>query len=88
MRYTLAFLVLGFFGWLGFKVAFRTYPLGETAGADAGFLSPAYNAVVDTLGQGLTGALIFAFGILLAQIFLKNLPRDKGLFAKEEEAQQ
>lgn len=83
MRYIVAFLVLAFFGWLGFKIAFKTFPLGDTPNTDAGFLSPAYDAVVGFLGAGFTGALVFAFGILLAQIFLKNMSRARGLPAEE-----
>lgn len=83
MRYIISFLVLGFFAWLGFKVAFSAMLPGGSRVVDAGFLSPAYTSVVETLGPGLSGALLLSVGILLSRVFLRNLGNDKGLPVEE-----
>jgi hypothetical protein len=54
----LALIALAAFGFAGYAIAFRAIPPGS--------LAATVDAVAQTLGYGLTGALFFCIGIVIA----------------------
>lgn len=58
MRKVLALIPIGAFGFAGYAIAFRAIPPGS--------LAATVDEIAGVVGYGLTGALVFCIGILLA----------------------
>lgn len=58
MRMILALIAVGVFGFAGYAIAFRAIPPGS--------LATSVDGIARTLGHGLTGALVFCIGIVIA----------------------
>lgn len=65
MRKVLALIPLGVFGFAGYAIAFRAIPPGS--------LASAIDEVGQFLGYGLTGALVFSIGIVLAWFMTRSV---------------
>jgi hypothetical protein len=72
MKYILAAVSLGLFGWLGLGIAMRGVPMGIEAPFGSISLGPSIDAIIDGIGPGLCGAGLMIFGVLLAVWLLKR----------------
>lgn len=64
MRRLLALIPIGVFGFAGYAIAFRAIPPGG--------LAATIDELAGTLGYGLTGALVFCVGIVLAWLMTRQ----------------
>ncbi len=64
MRKLLALVPIGAFGFAGYAIAFRAIPPGS--------LAATVDEIAGVLGYGLTGALVFCVGIILAWIMTRT----------------
>ena len=67
MRKLLALIPIGAFGFAGYAIAFRAIPPGS--------LAATVDEVASVLGYGLTGALVFCIGIVLAWLMTRTDPQ-------------
>lgn len=63
MRKLLGLIPAGVFGFAGYAIAFRAIPPGG--------LAASVDEIASVLGYGLTGALVFSFGVVLSWLILK-----------------
>ena len=64
MRMLLALIPVGVFGFAGYAIAFRAIPPGS--------LAATVHEIAQTLGHGLTGALVFCIGIVSAWLITRT----------------
>jgi len=72
MRYILALVSLGLFGWLAFAVFTGTPPLREEEASGTGTFGATVSTVTGTLGAGLSAAILVSVGLVLAWVILRR----------------
>ncbi|NNE79851.1 MAG: hypothetical protein HKN18_06210 [Silicimonas sp.] len=72
MHYIQALISVCLFGWLGYSVALGQLPENDGGSSKTRTLMSIVEPLTDAIGQGLTGALLFSVGVILAYFFLKR----------------
>ena len=72
MRYVQAMIAVGLFGWLGYAVAFDALPAFEGGSSKTRGLMSLVESVTQSIGSGLTGALLLSIGVVIAWYVLKR----------------
>ena len=72
MHYVQAIISIGFFGWLGYAIAFDALPGEDGGSSKSRALMTMVDRVTGELGTNLTAALCLGLGLILAALFIRR----------------
>ena len=72
MRYIQAIVAIGLFGWLAFMVTFDRFPEGDGGSSKTRGLKVLVDNITQSIGPGLTGALLLMAGITIAWVIMRR----------------
>jgi len=72
MHYVQAIISIGFFGWLGYAIAFDALPASDGGSSKTRALMAAVDKMTTEFGPGLSGMALVVVGFLLAAFFIRR----------------